>query len=180
MASVVASVRDDSIIGRKRGRFLRLWPLSLSAGAVSCAVCRRRYSAGWGALQREEFSTSDNRSAALVVHRNRRQLAYHRNKRSRPRGYNNLANAYSKEGKINQAIETAKMAIQLQPNSGIAHFNLGTLYAARGRFDLAQPHFEETIRLYPNYAEAHSNFGQLLLSGATSKAASGSFVRPLN
>jgi Flp pilus assembly protein TadD len=79
-----------------------------------------------------------------------------------PGGYNNLANAYSKEGKLNQAIETAKMAIQLQPNSGIAHFNLGTLYAARGRFDLAQPHFEETIRLYPNYAEAHSNFGQLL------------------
>ena len=79
-----------------------------------------------------------------------------------PGGYNNLANAYSKEGKINQAIETAKMAIQLQPNSGIAHFNLGTLYAARGRFDLARPHFEETIRLYPNYAEAHSNLGQLL------------------
>ena len=79
-----------------------------------------------------------------------------------PGGYNNLANAYSKEGKINQAIETAKMAIQLQPNSGIAHFNLGTLYAARGRFDLAQPHFEETIRLYPDYAEAHSNLGQLL------------------
>jgi Flp pilus assembly protein TadD/4-amino-4-deoxy-L-arabinose transferase-like glycosyltransferase len=79
-----------------------------------------------------------------------------------PGGYNNLANAYSKEGKINQAIETAKMAIQLQPNSGIAHLNLGNLYAARGRFDLAQPHFEETIRLYPNYAEAHSNLGQLL------------------
>ena len=79
-----------------------------------------------------------------------------------PGGYNNLANAYSKEGKINQAIETAKMAIQLQPNSGIAHFNLGTLYAARGRFDLARPHFEETIRLYPNYSEAHSNLGQLL------------------
>jgi tetratricopeptide (TPR) repeat protein len=79
-----------------------------------------------------------------------------------PVGYNNLANAYSKEGKINQAIETAKMAIQLQPNSGIAHLNLGNLYAARGRFDLAQSHFEKTIRLYPNYAEAHSNFGQLL------------------
>ena len=71
-----------------------------------------------------------------------------------PGGYNNLANAYSKEGKINQAIETAKMAIQLQPNSGIAHFNLGTLYAARGRFDLARPHFEETIRLYPNYCRS--------------------------
>jgi tetratricopeptide (TPR) repeat protein len=79
-----------------------------------------------------------------------------------PGGYNNLANAYSKEGKINQAIETAKMAIQLRPDYGIAHFNLGNLYAIQGRFDLARIHFEEALRLYPNYAEAHSNFGQLL------------------
>jgi tetratricopeptide (TPR) repeat protein len=79
-----------------------------------------------------------------------------------PGGYNNLANAYSKEGKVNQAIETAKMAIQLRPDYGVAHFNLGNFYATQGRFDLAQTHFEETLRLYPNYAEAHSNFGQLL------------------
>jgi len=79
-----------------------------------------------------------------------------------PGGYNNLANAYSKEGKIDQAIETAKMAVQLRPDYGIAHFNLGNLYASQGRFDLAQNHLEETLRLYPNYAEAHSNFGQLL------------------
>jgi len=79
-----------------------------------------------------------------------------------PGGYNNLANAYSKEGKVRQAIETAEMAIQLKPNSGIAHLNLGNLYAASGRLDLAQPHFEKTIRLYPNYAEARSNLGQLL------------------
>jgi tetratricopeptide (TPR) repeat protein len=79
-----------------------------------------------------------------------------------PGGYNNLANAYAKEGKINQAIETAKLAVQLRPDYGIAHFNLGNLYASQRRFDLAQPHFEEAIRLYPNYAEAHSNFGQLL------------------
>jgi tetratricopeptide (TPR) repeat protein len=79
-----------------------------------------------------------------------------------PGGYNNLANAYSKEGKIDRAIETAKMAIELDPNHGIAHFNLGNLYAAHGRFDLVRPRFDETLRVYPNYAEAHSNLGQLL------------------
>jgi tetratricopeptide (TPR) repeat protein len=79
-----------------------------------------------------------------------------------PGGYNNLANAYSKEGKVDQAIETVKMAIQLRPDYGIAHFTLGNFYAKLGRFDLAQTHFEETIRLYPNYAEGHSNFGSLL------------------
>jgi tetratricopeptide (TPR) repeat protein len=79
-----------------------------------------------------------------------------------PSGYNNLANAYSKEGKIDRAIETAKMAIAIEPNHGIAQFNLGNLYAALGKFDLARPRFEETLRIYPNYAEAHSNLGQLL------------------
>ncbi len=79
-----------------------------------------------------------------------------------PGGYNNLANAYSKEGKIERAIETAKLAIAVEPNHGIAHFNLGNLYAALGRFDLVRPQFEETLRVYPNYAEAHSNLGQLL------------------
>src|SRR5262245_7368190 len=98
MASVVASVRDDSIIGRKRGRFLRLWPLSLTAGAVSCAVCRRRYSEGRGALQREEFSTSDNRSAAFVVYGGRRQLAHHRDERPRPRGLQQLGQRLFQRG----------------------------------------------------------------------------------
>jgi tetratricopeptide (TPR) repeat protein len=79
-----------------------------------------------------------------------------------PGGYNNLANAYSKQGKINQAIETAKLAVKLRPDYGIAHFNLGNLYATQGRFDLARTHFEEALRLYPNYAEAHSNLGLLL------------------
>lgn len=77
-------------------------------------------------------------------------------------GYNNLANAYSKEGKIDPAIDTAKLAIAMDPNHGLAHFNLGNLYASLGRFDLVRPQFEETLRIYPNYAEAHSNLGQLL------------------
>jgi tetratricopeptide (TPR) repeat protein len=79
-----------------------------------------------------------------------------------PSGYNNLANAFSKEGKIDRAIETVKLAIAIEPDHGIAQFNLGNLYAALGKFDLARPHIEETLHIYPNYAEAHSNLGQLL------------------
>src|SRR5262245_39211407 len=79
-----------------------------------------------------------------------------------PSGFNNLANAYSKEGKIDRAVETAKLAIAIEPNHGVAQFNLGNLYAAVGRFDLARPRFEQTLSIYPNYAEAHSNLGQLL------------------
>jgi type IV pilus biogenesis/stability protein PilW len=77
-------------------------------------------------------------------------------------GYNNLANAYSKQGKVDQAITTALKAIEVQPDYGVAHYNLGNLYAQESRFDAAQKHYEEALRLLPNYAEAHSNYGQLL------------------
>jgi tetratricopeptide (TPR) repeat protein len=77
-------------------------------------------------------------------------------------GYNNLSNAYYKQGRVDEAIDLARKAIALAPEYGIAHYNLGNLYAAQAKFDLAQQHFEEALRLFPNYAEVHSNYGQLL------------------
>ncbi|MGZ9253807.1 MAG: tetratricopeptide repeat protein [Candidatus Binatia bacterium] len=80
-------------------------------------------------------------------------------------GYNNLANAYSKQGKVDAAIGAALRALEIQPDYGVAHYNLGNLYMQQGRFDLARRHFEDSLRLLPNYAEAHSNYGQLLAEG---------------
>jgi tetratricopeptide (TPR) repeat protein len=77
-------------------------------------------------------------------------------------GYNNLSNAYYKQGKVEEAINTALKAIALKPDYGVAHYNLGNLYAGQGRFDRAQTHFQEALRLYPNYADAWSNLGQLI------------------
>jgi tetratricopeptide (TPR) repeat protein len=77
-------------------------------------------------------------------------------------GYNNLANAYYATGRVDEAIATARNAIQVQPDYGVAHYNLGNLYASQGRFELARRHFEEALRLYPNYADARSNLGQLI------------------
>jgi tetratricopeptide (TPR) repeat protein len=77
-------------------------------------------------------------------------------------GYNNLSNAYYKQGRVDEAIDLARRAIALAPEYGVAHYNLGNLYAAQERFDLAQKHFEEALRIYPNYADVHSNYGQLL------------------
>ncbi|MGH7783607.1 MAG: tetratricopeptide repeat protein, partial [Candidatus Binatia bacterium] len=79
-----------------------------------------------------------------------------------PGGYNNLSNAYDKQGKVNEAIGAARQAIETDPAYGVAHYNLGNLYASQGRFDLAQKHFEEALRIYPNYADLRSNLGQLL------------------
>jgi type IV pilus biogenesis/stability protein PilW len=77
-------------------------------------------------------------------------------------GYNNLANAYLKQGNISEATRTALKAIEVDSDYGVAHYNLGNLYAQQGKLDLAQRHFAEALRLYPNYADAYSNYGQLI------------------
>jgi len=77
-------------------------------------------------------------------------------------GYNNLSNAYYKQGKVDEAINAARKAIELEPDLGVAYYNLGNLYAGQGQFDVAKKYFEEAIRLYPNYAEARANLGQLI------------------
>jgi tetratricopeptide (TPR) repeat protein len=77
-------------------------------------------------------------------------------------GYNNLSNAYYKQGKGEEAIQIALKAIELEPKYGLAHYNIGNLYAGQGKFALAQRHFEEALRIYPNYADVRSNLGQLL------------------
>jgi len=79
-----------------------------------------------------------------------------------PGGYNNLSNAYYKQGKVKEATDNALRAVQLQPDFGVAHFNLGNLYAYQGKFELSRHHFEQAIRIFPNYAEARSQLGQLL------------------
>jgi len=77
-------------------------------------------------------------------------------------GYNNLANAYLKQGRVLEATQTALKAIEVDPSYGVGHYNLGNLFAQQGQIDLARRHFEEALRLYPNYADAHSNYGQLI------------------
>jgi len=85
-------------------------------------------------------------------------------------GYNNLANAFAKQGKVSEAIKTAEQALEVAPDYGVAHYNLGNLYAQQGKFDLAKRHFEAALGLLPNYAEAHSNYGQLLAEGGDIEA----------
>jgi len=82
-----------------------------------------------------------------------------------PVGYNNLANAYYKQSKIAEGISTARQALQVDPDLGVAYYNLGNMYAAQGKFVIAKQYFERAMAIYPNWAEARSNYGQLIAQG---------------
>ena len=77
-------------------------------------------------------------------------------------GFNNLSNAYYKQGKVSEAINSARQALVVRPDAGVAYYNLGNLYAGQGQFDLAKQYFERAMELYPNYADVRSNYGQLI------------------
>jgi tetratricopeptide (TPR) repeat protein len=79
-----------------------------------------------------------------------------------PEGYNNLANAVAKQGKIDEAMELTLKAVKTDPTYGVAHYNLGNLYALKGQLTLARSHLEEAVRLYPNFTDARGNLGVLL------------------
>jgi len=77
-------------------------------------------------------------------------------------GYNNLSNAYYKQGNVIEAINAARQALAVEPDLGVADYNLGNLYAGQGQLDLAKQYFERAMAIYPNYADVRTNYGQLV------------------
>jgi tetratricopeptide (TPR) repeat protein len=94
-------------------------------------------------------------------------------------GYNNLAIAFSEEGKTAEAIESLQQAVWLQPSYGVAHFNLANLYAKLGRLEEAAQQQREAVRLYPRFAEARNNLGQVLATQAEMEGAIEQFRKAL-
>ena len=149
--SLAASVAFFYVFGRYRFPLVPL--LVLLAGAGMVVAVRLFYERRWRPL-----------TTALVVALVAGVIVNWPLRGSGPgaAGYNNLANAYLKQGKVADATRTALKAAELDADYGVAHYNLGNLFAQQGNFDLARRHFEAALRLYPNYADAHSNYGQLI------------------
>ena len=73
--------------------------------------------------------------------------------------HNNLGVAYDKLGRYQEAIESYKQAIRIEPDYADAHNNLGITYGKLGRWQDAIESYKQAIRIEPDYAEAHYNLG---------------------
>jgi tetratricopeptide (TPR) repeat protein len=84
--------------------------------------------------------------------------------------YNNLGQAQSKSGKIDDAAKSYAQAAQLDP-AGAAqyYFNLGAIMTNAGRVDDAIAAFDKTIAADPNKADAYYWKGVNLIGKATLK-----------
>ncbi|MBI4489639.1 MAG: tetratricopeptide repeat protein [Deltaproteobacteria bacterium] len=93
--------------------------------------------------------------------------------------YSNLGNAFAKQGKIHEAIESYQQALGIQPDDAVAHYNLANLLAEQGRLEEAKRHYEESIGIHPDFAEAHNNLGDVLLRQDELKGAIQEFLTAL-
>jgi tetratricopeptide (TPR) repeat protein len=82
--------------------------------------------------------------------------------------YNNLAEAYSKDGKTDDAVKTYALAAQVDPSSAAqVYFNTGAVLTNAGRADEAIAAFDKCIAADPTKAEAYYQKGVNMLGKAT-------------
>ncbi len=82
--------------------------------------------------------------------------------------YNNLADAYYRAKKIDDAVKTYELAAQTDPPSAAqAYFNIGAVLTNSGKPDEANAAFDKCLAADPNRAEAYYQKGLNLLGKAT-------------
>lgn len=82
--------------------------------------------------------------------------------------YNNLADAYYKAKKVDEAVKNYEMAAQIDPSSvAQSYFNIGAVLTNSGRADEANAAFDKCIAADPTRAEAYYQKGLNLLGKAT-------------
>jgi len=84
--------------------------------------------------------------------------------------YNNLAEAYAKSGKVDDAVATYNKAAQADPtHAGQYQFNIGAVLTNAGKVDDAITAFDKVIAADPNKADAYYWKGVNMIGKATLK-----------
>lgn len=75
-----------------------------------------------------------------------------------------LGVAVEEEGLPDDALIYCRLAVQIDPNSAIAHYNLGRVLLATGKSAEAIEHFRRALRIDENHSDTHNDLGCALAS----------------
>ncbi len=78
------------------------------------------------------------------------------------RANSNLCEAYTNEGRLDEALAACRQALAIKPDQIEANHNLGTVYARKGMAEEAIASYKQALALRPRYAKAYFNIGVLL------------------
>ncbi len=119
---------------------------------------KKRYESAVTDYQKAIEIRKGSEQAAKDPENNKKTAAY----------YNNLAEAYSKEGKVDDSIAAYNQAAQLAPdNAAQYYFNEGAVLTNAGKADEANAAFDKVIAADPNKALAYYWKGINLIGKAT-------------
>ncbi|MFH1878135.1 MAG: tetratricopeptide repeat protein, partial [Candidatus Omnitrophota bacterium] len=93
--------------------------------------------------------------------------------------YNNLANTYEGEGRVEEAVALWKKAIQIRPDYSEAYNNLAVTYAGMKRYKEAAEMFEKAIKLDPGIPELYNNAGNVYLNLGRGEEARASYEKAI-
>ena len=68
-----------------------------------------------------------------------------------------VGNLMAAAGKLNEAREQFKLAVEYNPNLAEAHNNLGQVYMYQGKLEDAVAQFNEALKLAPKFEKAREN-----------------------
>lgn len=85
--------------------------------------------------------------------------------------HKNTGNTLKRQGKLEEAINEYRKALQIKPDYAEAHYSLGNALAAQGKLAEAIKHYRLAIQFKPDFAKAHSNLAtSLYKQGRVDKA----------
>ena len=72
-----------------------------------------------------------------------------------------LGGAMARQGQFGEAADMARRALEIEPNSALAHTTLGQASAAGEDWDAAEASFQRAVELDPNTARAHAGLADI-------------------
>ncbi|MFQ5328834.1 MAG: tetratricopeptide repeat protein [Thermodesulfobacteriota bacterium] len=87
-----------------------------------------------------------------------------------------LAQTYTLQGNLTDAINTIERAIELYPNEAELHKELGTLLAWQKHFGKALASLKRAVKIAPDYAEAYRSMGYVYTSMRRNREAEDAFT----
>ena len=132
-------------------------PMAGACLALAALVPARQFR-GWGAVlltclvlcvQRNEIWESEETLWADAVAKGPAMA----------RPYVNLGKAHLKQEHLEEAIETSRKALEIDPQLDRAWYNIGTAYLRQKQFELADSYLRRALELRPNLFPAYNNLG---------------------
>jgi tetratricopeptide (TPR) repeat protein len=125
------------------------------------------------------WSAREERQRDVARRQESKRQSAERSAAERARAYRDEARAWAARKELEEAVRSARKAVELAPDDAAAHNGLGEVLQARGDLAGAAGEYRKAIALDPKYAAAHNNLGVVLNSRGDLAGAIASYRRAL-